>query len=653
MNFTNPAYIPRDFKVNASFVDVTTLYAADGILYTTEDDTPEGTKTWSGTETNLIGGADGDVVFFQADLVTAPKKLTGISLVTSSGETPKLLYPIPVVPGQFDLYRINGNQYLRGDITMKSKYIIDDGNTYTVGFDHDNNPATPTINLEGTFAEGTEVAVPSSMKYYGAAPAGQYFSHWNCAQKPGEYLADEIFNVVGANMVFTPVYETIPPKIITIAYNDNLSTAVVPVPATTEIYAGQPFKLDTTVPTWEGYQFIGWSTNARVTTTDGETLSLYQPGAEVQIAESNDLVLWKAKWLKANTITASAGNKGAISPVGDVFVMDGESQEFTFTPKKDYVVDAVTVDGTAVETTGNSYTMTNVTADMAIHVTFKSTKAPTYEAEVALCGGNGNPSGEGIYEAGEIVTIFAGTRSGYNFDGWTVVSGSVTLTNPNKKTTTFIMPAGDVHIKANWKERLSNGGSSSGGSSSGGSSSSGSSSSGSSSGNSGNKKPESKFQFEDVKSSDWFHDAVYDVVEKGLFTGTSTTMFSPYDNTTRAMVWTVLARMANANLAGGESWYAKAQTWAMAEGISDGTDPDGFITREQFVTMLYRNAGSPVVDGMLNFADNDAVSDYAYKAMVWAVDQNIINGKGGNILDPQGNLKRAEMAAILSRMTEK
>ena len=92
--------------------------------------------------------------------------------------------------------------------------------------------------------------------------------------------------------------------------------------------------------------------------------------------------------------------------------------------------------------------------------------------------------------------------------------------------------------------------------------------------------------------------------------------------------------------------------WAKANGVSDGTNPEVNITREQLVTMLYRYAGSPAASGSLdNFSDASTVSSYAVNAMQWAVANGIVNGSNGK-LNPKNDATRAEVAAILMRFCE-
>ncbi|MBR0376772.1 MAG: S-layer homology domain-containing protein [Firmicutes bacterium] len=89
--------------------------------------------------------------------------------------------------------------------------------------------------------------------------------------------------------------------------------------------------------------------------------------------------------------------------------------------------------------------------------------------------------------------------------------------------------------------------------------------------------------------------------------------------------------------------------WAVANGVSDGTNPEALITREQLVTMLYRYAGKPAVSGSLSaFSDASEVSPWAYDAMVWAVDKGIIVGYN-NKLTPKANATCEQVAAIMAR----
>lgn len=160
-------------------------------------------------------------------------------------------------------------------------------------------------------------------------------------------------------------------------------------------------------------------------------------------------------------------------------------------------------------------------------------------------------------------------------------------------------------------------------------------------------------QYPDVQVGDWYSGAVQFVTEEKLMTGTGKG-FEPNAATTRAMLWTILARMDGADTNSTGAWYAAAQDWAVKHGVSDGTSSDGKITREQLATMLYRYAQShglvkADVQGDLSaFTGSASVSPYAVEAMRWAVGAGIFNGMDGK-LNPQGEATRAQMATMLMR----
>ena len=164
-----------------------------------------------------------------------------------------------------------------------------------------------------------------------------------------------------------------------------------------------------------------------------------------------------------------------------------------------------------------------------------------------------------------------------------------------------------------------------------------------------NPKPDTSNAFNDVAAGSWYADAVKNVVNKGLMAGTGKDTFAPNNQVTRAMMWTVLARLDGKDVSGASTWYAKAMTWAIEKGVSDGTFPGNSITREQLATMLWRAAGSPEAKGALtNFNDAASVSSWATQAMTWAVEQGLISGMGDGALNPQGNATRAQLAVILT-----
>lgn len=147
----------------------------------------------------------------------------------------------------------------------------------------------------------------------------------------------------------------------------------------------------------------------------------------------------------------------------------------------------------------------------------------------------------------------------------------------------------------------------------------------------------------------WAKDAIDFVSARGLLNGTSANTFSPNAPTTRAQLWTVLARQADADLTGGANWYEKAQAWAKEKGISDGANPNGTINRAQMVTMLWRAMGQPATASGASFADVPADSYYA-QAVAWAIENGITAGVGGGRFDPNSTCTRAQIATFLYRL---
>ena len=146
----------------------------------------------------------------------------------------------------------------------------------------------------------------------------------------------------------------------------------------------------------------------------------------------------------------------------------------------------------------------------------------------------------------------------------------------------------------------------------------------------------------------WAKDAIDFVSARGLVNGMSATIYAPNASTTRAQLWTILARQNDADLAGGSIWYEKAQNWAKEKGISDGANPNGTINRAQMVTMLWRAMGQPAAGSAASFTDVPTDSYYA-QAVAWAVENGITAGVGGGRFDPNATCTRAQIVTFLYR----
>ena len=173
--------------------------------------------------------------------------------------------------------------------------------------------------------------------------------------------------------------------------------------------------------------------------------------------------------------------------------------------------------------------------------------------------------------------------------------------------------------------------------------------------------------FSDVPEEGWEADAVAFASAREMFSGTSETTFSPELLMTRGMLATVLYNLEGQpdqelthafSDVGSGIWYAAGVSWAAANGIINGYGdgrfgPDDSVTREQFVVMLWRYAGSPATDvRALAFSDAEQASGYAMEALCWAAENGILKGYGDGRLDPGGVATRAQAAQMLKNFIE-
>ncbi len=176
--------------------------------------------------------------------------------------------------------------------------------------------------------------------------------------------------------------------------------------------------------------------------------------------------------------------------------------------------------------------------------------------------------------------------------------------------------------------------------------------------------------FKDVSSDSWYYPSVKYAYENNLFKGTDKG-FEPDTTMTRAMLVTVLYRLASPEKPSAEAmfadvpenaWYADSVKWAAKNNIVSGISatefaPEADITREQLALILYRYAvlngyDTKIVEDTLSYTDVNNISDYALDAMKYAVEHGIITGKSNGILAPKSNATRAEVATMLMRFAE-
>lgn len=177
---------------------------------------------------------------------------------------------------------------------------------------------------------------------------------------------------------------------------------------------------------------------------------------------------------------------------------------------------------------------------------------------------------------------------------------------------------------------------------------------------------DNKQEFEDTKDH-WGKSAIDFATSRGLFSGVGDNKFDPQGTMTRAMLATTLFRLEDGTAKSetrfedvpSDTWYSDAVAWAhennIVQGVGNGFDPDGNITREQMATILYRYANVVGMDTGVegdtsNYSDSGEVSSWAQEAMTWAVGVGLISGKDNATLDPAGFATRTEVATIYQRM---
>ena len=175
-------------------------------------------------------------------------------------------------------------------------------------------------------------------------------------------------------------------------------------------------------------------------------------------------------------------------------------------------------------------------------------------------------------------------------------------------------------------------------------------------------------RFTDVDRNEYYHEGIDFVVSRGYMIGMGGAKFQPDTEMSRAMLVTVLYRIAGEPSVKGtapfrdvekNSWYTNAVIWAYQNNVTNGVSatefaPEENVTREQMVAFFARYAKLAGVDttakgDLKAFADASSVSAYAVPAMTWAVEAGLIKGVGENKLDPTGNSTRGQVATVIVR----
>lgn len=285
---------------------------------------------------------------------------------------------------------------------------------------------------------------------------------------------------------------------------------------------------------------------------------------------------------------------------------------------------------------GNTYTVTRQSSSSS------GSTSTTYDVNVNAATNGAVAADKKTASKGTTVTVTASPSKGYVVDAVKVVDKDgkdVAVTGKDGKYV-FTMPASAVTVTGSFKAET---------------------------------PAPVALPFTDVKSGNWFYDAVKYAYEQGLMTGTSATTFAPNGTMNRAMIVTVLYRLEKSPAVTGASkftdvpagqWYSDAVAWAAANKIVNGYDETTFgpmnaVTREQMAAILFRyeqvkGLENVTLEENLNrFPDQNKISAYAIPALQWAVGQKIINGNADGTLDPTGTATRAQVAQIFTNLLNK
>lgn len=582
--------------------------------------------------------------------------------------------------------QVGGEEYAlsfnNGNIIFKGDTKIITTNTNTIAFDvcywaeggytdgvKVTFDATYTGTINGTIIydstdPGKAALTIQGSGYIGAVDTSSGTSNGNNIQISGgsfgesvaEYVVDELNAELNSNGTYT-YYKTVdealacagpgdqitdlsdqsgepsdPVTVVTVTYSSGGHGTA---PESEKVFAGAKIKLPK-MDNEEGYAFRGWLLN-------GET---YQPGEMFQVDES---VTFTAQWerlvsgilLDKTILTLYEGERYALTATVmpedavDKTVTWNSSNPMIATVDEDGVVTAIR-DGSATITATTSSGMSDTCEVIIVERPSRPSRpsggssTSSYTVSVEDMENGTVETNPRRAEEGEEVTITVTPDEGYELDTLTVTDrdgDEVEVTEERDGTFTFEMPDSRVTIEVTFVPVT--------------------------------EEPTTPAApsdwanpYADVAANAWYYDAVAYVTANGLMNGTSATTFAPNVTTTRAMIWTVLARMNGQSVDGGTPWYTLAQSWAMRANVSDGTNPTDPISREELATMLYRAAGSPAVSGnLLSYPDGGAVSAWAESAMLWATQNGIISGIDG-MLTPQGQATRAQVATMLMRFRE-
>ena len=289
---------------------------------------------------------------------------------------------------------------------------------------------------------------------------------------------------------------------------------------------------------------------------------------------------------------------------------------------------------------------------------------------VTVNGSYADASGEGKHAAGSIVTVRAGSRSGYTFNGWT--SSGIRFDDASAAETTFTMPEGSVTVTANWTRDGGSGGSTSGGSFSSGRDDSdpsyavgipdktenGSVSVSPKNASQGDRvtvtvKPDAGYELDSLKVFDK-NGKELELTDKG---DGKFTFIMPAGKVEVKAAFTEEVKISPFRDVPTDAYYYEAVKWAQKKGITGGIGdglfgPNQPCTRAQIVTFLWRAAGSPEPKGTAAGMTDVAAGSYYEKAVAWAIENGITTGTANGRFAPDATCTRAQGMTFLFRASK-
>ena len=361
------------------------------------------------------------------------------------------------------------------------------------------------------------------------------------------------------------------------------------------------------------------------TTSDGKTTyELVDAAEEGQVAPTVTLTADKTSAYAGDSITLTAAVSGAetAEPVTYTWYRDdqkvsGSSNTLTVTSSGTYtvVVKAKQTDGSALSVEAPPILCTFI--DRPTTPGSSDSGPATYSPTLDVSDGGTIKVSPRTPEAGDKVTITPDPDSGYEVDQVTVTDrdgDEIRVTANRDGTYTFTQPRGRVTIEVTFVRETG------------------------------------ETTFSDVPETYWAYDEIEWAYDNGYVNGTSASTFAPGASISRQQIWMILARLSG----GSPADMAAAREWAMANDISDGTNPGAAVTRQQLAALLFRFAQANGYDSgdrgdLSGFPDAGSVASYAVEALQWATASGILNGTSQGTLNPAGTATRAQFAVMLYR----